>query len=331
MFPVKYSSPLITQDDKDAVLAALDSDWIAGDGPIVREFEQALCNYTGYRYAITTCNATVALDAVYTILRPTRAPVMSFVATANRHEKIKLIDSVNDRQVIDDPEIADIGVSMAGYPCLNMPIVDDAHYLHRGMAHMKGKAHQASVLSFHAIKPITCGEGGAILTNDCDLYEQCRAIVNHGKNAYRAMPVRGYLNYRMPSINAALGLSQLKRHDWMLRHRRSIASYYSTELKAALFSLPEWHEYHSWHLYQIKFNSGKTRDEFKERLFYKGILTQKHYQPIVPLKDDYPNAYNHWRTTLSLPMHNALTEEQVKYVVQQCNKITRDLHWENYK
>lgn len=328
--PIKYSSPLITEGDKDAVLRAMSSGWLAGDGPIVREFEQALCDYTGYKYAIAVCNATAALDTVFLIERPSTAPNMTFVGTVNQHP-ISLVDSVNYHQVIDDPRLVDIGVSIAGYPCNNTRIVDDAHYLHRGMAHMKGPEHRVSVLSFHAIKPITCGEGGAILTNDVNIHLKAQAIINHGKNDLRRTPSRGYTNRRMASINAALGLSQLGRHDYMLRHRQAVALTYDTGLKAILFSTPPYHQHHARHLYQIKFNSNGTRDEFALRLKLKSILTQIHYEPINSNAEIFPNASNHWKTTLSLPMHNALTAAQVKYVVSVCNEITDQLIWEDYR
>ena len=330
MLPVKYSSPLITDSDKVAVMKAMSGDWIAGDGPIVREFEQALCDYTGYKYAIATCNATVALDTVHLLEKPTKAPAMTFVGTTNRYV-ISLVDSINDHQVIDDPELVDIGVSIAGYPCLSTRIVDDAHYLYRNMAKDKSETHKVSVLSFHAIKPITCGEGGAILTNDKELHDKARAITNHGKNAKSSEPRMGFTNYRMPSINAALGLSQLKRHDDMLDIRRTVAYLYDRELKSVLFSLPGLKARHAWHLYQIKFNHSGTRDEFRERLKLSGVLTQIHYKPILADKEIFPNAWNHWKTTLSLPMHNALTREQVNYVIKQCNKITEEMYHEGYK
>src|SRR3990167_4361378 len=136
-----YSKHQITNDDKKAVLAVLDSDWIAGNGYIGKQFEEALCDYTGYKYATLVNSATSGLYLAVELLCNdglARIPALTFVATANvfaLHNINIWINDVDkntltfDRSDIDLPD-APVGVSYAGYPILEATIADDAHYLY---------------------------------------------------------------------------------------------------------------------------------------------------------------------------------------------------------
>lgn len=198
-----------------------------------------------------------------------------------------------------------------------------------------------SVFSFHPVKHIACGEGGMITTNDRDLYEQLLLLRTHGitKNPeklfenhggwYYEMKTLGY-NYRIPDLNCALGLSQLKRAEDGIKRRLEIAATYDKAFQN--FSIKSLHSTqtigHAYHLYIIKTEQRKALYDY---LRSKGIFAQVHYIPvhIMPYyqnkgwnKGMLPNAEAYYEECLSLPMFPTLTEKEQKLIIEQIK------HWE---
>jgi UDP-4-amino-4,6-dideoxy-N-acetyl-beta-L-altrosamine transaminase len=202
-----------------------------------------------------------------------------------------------------------------------------------------GKFADLTVFSFHPVKHITTGEGGMITTNNEVLYQKLMMLRTHGitrnpewmsKNDggwYCEMQMLGY-NYRLPDINATLGISQLKRANEGVQRRREIAKHYDDAFsgKIELLQLPK-NVGHAYHLYIIKI---PNRKQVYEALREKGIFTQVHYIPVHTLpyyqnlgykKGSMPNAEEYYQQCLSIPMYPSMTDEEVEYVIQTIKGI----------
>jgi UDP-4-amino-4,6-dideoxy-N-acetyl-beta-L-altrosamine transaminase len=208
-------------------------------------------------------------------------------------------------------------------------------------------SHMA-VFSFHPVKHITTGEGGMITTNDEELYDRLLLFRNHGitRNPvqfenleterdevppwYYEMQVLGH-NYRITDLQAALGLSQLKRADHFLAARRQIASHYLEGLKHhPRIQCPQVAEdkKSAFHLFPIRvdFNAiGRSRGKVMEVLKEKGIGTQVHYIPIPShpyykglgfTMVDYPESEKFYGECLSLPIYPDLESKDVDRIVE---------------
>lgn len=400
---IPYGRQWIDDDDIKAVIEVLKSDWLT-QGPIIGQFEQALANYCGAKYAVAVSSGTAALhlaclasgikegDEVIT------TPI-TFVASANCvvycGGKPVFADIDKDTYNIDPAEIkkkitkktrAIIPVHFAGLPCdmdaikkiaeeYDLIIIEDAcHALGAEYriqdSGLKTKEEwikvgscshsDMTVFSFHPVKHITTGEGGAVLTNGNELYERLLLLRNHGitKDAkkfinkemafsagsssnpwYYEIQYLGF-NYRITDIQCALGISQLKKLDAFLTRRWDIAALYYTAFKDCEFiKIPVELETKrsARHLYavQIDFEKlGKSRAAVMNILREKGINTQIHYIPVhlQPYykrsfgcrKGDYPVAEEYYDKALSLPIYPGMSDNDVRKVVNEIlNLITR--------
>jgi dTDP-4-amino-4,6-dideoxygalactose transaminase len=197
-----------------------------------------------------------------------------------------------------------------------------------------------TILSFHPVKSITTGEGGAILTNRNDFYERLIAFRNHGiqKNGfnnksagewYYEMRMLGY-NYRMTDIHAALGISQLKKLNKFVLRRRNIARAYDKAFKGnCFFDIPdEGHNIRSaYHLYPIR-----LKDKYKKRkkmifsdLRKNGLGVQVHYMPVYQhpyykkLKFSLmacSSADDFYKREISIPIYPSMTEKDFSFVIK---------------
>jgi dTDP-4-amino-4,6-dideoxygalactose transaminase len=213
----------------------------------------------------------------------------------------------------------------------------------------------ATILSFHPVKHITTGEGGAILVHAAELAERLRRIRAHGVDPagelglppfqrrtaeeftpdgrhtpwFKPMLELGF-NYRLTDLQAALGTSQLTRLDSFLERRRQIARRYSGELVGfQLPAVPADRE-HAWHLFVVHCPADE-RDALLAHLHREHVRAQVHYYP-VPLQPwfrarnrgaVFPRAEEHAQSAISLPMHAALTDEQQEHVLELLNAWRR--------
>jgi len=206
-----------------------------------------------------------------------------------------------------------------------------------------GKFADLSVFSFHPVKHIACGEGGMITTNDEKLYKQLLRLRSHGITKgddpylnsvelaggkdeypgwYMEMQILGY-NYRLTDIQAALGLSQLKRADEGLVKRKMIAKRYDEAFKDENFIKGQsgYVDGHAYHLYVIE---TKDRLGLYNYLRKNNIFAQIHYIPahLMPYyqnfgwkEGDFVHAENYYKHCMSLPMYPTLTDEEQKFVI----------------
>lgn len=377
-----YGRQSIDQSDIDEVIGVLKSDFLT-TGPKVKDFEKALADQCQARYAVAVSSGTAALHLAYAAagLGPGDEIITSpltFAATANAAlmvgANVKFCDvdpvSMNlDAQqvknhihektkVIAPIDFAGLAADMESFRKLAAPhniiLVEDAAHalgaLKNGQA--VGSIADMTTFSFHPVKTITTGEGGAITTNSQELYETiCNLRNHHMVRDHKKVEIEnpppwhyeiqsiGY-NYRLTDIQAALGLSQLKRLPAFLRKRRDIASYYIEQLGTdpRLIMPPvENHQEHGWHLFVLRLSDKTFRRALVEELHRQGILAQVHYIPVnaQPLyrklgakPEDTPIAYEIYEQSLSIPCYPALTEQEMQYVVET---ILKSLNQIGYK
>ena len=200
-----------------------------------------------------------------------------------------------------------------------------------------------AILSFHPVKHVTTAEGGAVLTNSKELRDRLRLFRSHGITRdpalledktqggwYYEMQALGF-NYRITDILSALGTSQLKKLPRFLKRRRRIAKLYAAgfagDARIRLQALPDGRE-HAWHLFAIQVPAAKRRDLY-DYLHAHGVLANVHYIPLHRLPyykrrgwaaKRFPAAEAFYAGALSLPMHAALSDADVRRVIATVRK-----------
>ncbi|MBF0566010.1 MAG: DegT/DnrJ/EryC1/StrS family aminotransferase, partial [Nitrospirae bacterium] len=209
-------------------------------------------------------------------------------------------------------------------------------------------SHMA-VFSFHPVKAITTGEGGAVLTNDEEYYDKLKAFRQHGiirppDNShgewYYEMQMLGY-NYIMTDFQAALGISQLKRLDGFIARRREIVKRYNEAFDEynPYFDVPVTRAYVSsaWHLYPIRLKDAclQIKSEIFSRLRTQGVGVQVHYIPVyrhpyyrsLGYKDGLcPVSEDFYRREISFPLYPAMGDGDVERVIEGVTQVFESLH-----
>jgi len=380
MKKISYGHQWIDRDDIREVVKALKSDWLT-QGPRIRDFEKALCRRTGARYAVAVSSGTAALhiaclaagieknDEVIT------SPV-TFVASSNCilycGAKPVFADIQEDTVNIDPKEIgrkinkktkAIIPVHFAGHPCdlveihkiagkYGLIVIEDACHALGAEYKVNGrwlkigscKHSDMTVFSFHPVKSITTGEGGAVTTNNKKLYERLLVFRNHGISRdvsrfigpwYYEMQHLGF-NYRITDIQCALGISQLRKLKTFIGHRREAARLYNDLLCGIEEAeLPvERDGYRSaWHLYPVRIKKAQNRKMVFENLHKNKIGVQVHYIPVhlQPYyrksfgykRGDYPVSERYYERAITLPIHFQMKTAEIKYVTGIFKKLIR--------
>jgi dTDP-4-amino-4,6-dideoxygalactose transaminase len=206
-----------------------------------------------------------------------------------------------------------------------------------------------TIFSFHPVKHITTGEGGAITTNDPKLYRRLCDLRTHGvtrdpirlisKNVgpwYYEMQSLGY-NYRLTDIQAAMGIEQLKKLDVFVSRRRAIARKYERAFQGMSEILVPEERFgcrHAYHLFVLRLQGvlAEKRKAVFEELQRRGLGIQVHYIPI-PAQPyyrklgysaaDYPNAQAYYRSAISLPMFPKMTGREVDFVIKTTKDVIR--------
>jgi UDP-4-amino-4,6-dideoxy-N-acetyl-beta-L-altrosamine transaminase len=353
----------------------LRSDYLT-TGPCCREFEEKLAQRAGTKYAVVFSSGTAALHAAYFAagLKPGEEVIttpITFAATANAAlylgGKPVFVDIAPESFHIDIFKIEAAitsktriiaPVDMAGIPVdidpimqlaekYNLLVVEDA-------AHALGASYKTrpvgstahlTVFSFHPVKHITTGEGGAVVTNDPRLYDRLVMFRSHGITRdpqklidktvgpwHQEMQLLGY-NYRLTDIQCALGESQLKKLDRFLSRRSEIVELYNNAFRdnpvvkippTVPFTRP------AWHLYIIRLQKGLDKRKAVSYLNSRGVGCQVHYIPVYrhPYYQklgcnpaNYPFAEQFYRQCLSIPLYPALTDQQIQTVIDSVNEL----------
>ena len=372
---IPYGRHFIDEEDIRAVVEVLRSDFIT-QGTKVKEFEEKLARYCGSKYCVVFNSGTAALLGAYYACDISEGDEVittpiTFVATTN------MLFVLGARPVFVDVELdtgninaemienaitektkAIVPVHYAGHPPemekiksiaerYHLKVIEDA--CHALGAEYKGskigscKYSDTTVFSFHPVKHITTGEGGAVLTNDDNIYEKLLLIRNHGINRdkfiyeaegdwYYEVQALGF-NFRLTDIQASLGISQLKKLDKFISRRREIASYYHQELKEnPFFELPVEKPYalHSYHLYPVRLKDplANRKREVIRILREKGIGVQVHYIPLYKhpfyREKGYSNVFlrnaeDFYKKVFTLPIFPSMREEDLLRVVNAVN------------
>jgi len=372
-----YGRQTIDEDDIVAVVEVLRSDWLT-TGPKVGEFERALTGVTGAREAVVVSNGTAALHAAMYALEigpgdEVIVPAMTFAATANAVVFLggrPVFADVDPQTLLLDPAAAErkitprtkaiIAVDYAGQPCdyprlravaerHGLALAADAcHALGASAAGRPvGSLARTSTFSFHPVKHVATGEGGAVTTDDGQLAERMRRFRNHGITTdfrqrqeqgswYYEMVDLGF-NYRLTDLQCALGITQLAKLPQSVARRQAIARQYD----AAFAGLPAVRPLevrpdvcHAYHLYVVQLDLDALRGDrgaVFQALRAEGIGVNVHYVPVhlhPYYRDrfgtgpgDCPAAEAAYERILSLPIFPAMSDGDVADVTGAVHKV----------
>ena len=374
---IPYSRQSIDETDIAAVKAVLRSDFLT-QGPANERFERDFARLHQTRHAIAMSNATVALHLGCLALgvghgdRVWTSPI-SFVASANcalycgakvdfvdidPRSRLMCVSALEEKLKIADqegklPRVV-IPVDLTGMPCdyANIRRLADKY----GFAVLADASHavgaqyegtplgsryvDAAVFSFHAVKVVTCGEGGLLATNNDALAERVRLLRSHGitrdPDAMERVSPGGYyyeqlilgFNARMTDMQAALGASQLARLPKMHASRVAAADRYDTLLAGSGWIRPQTYDdrVSAWHLYVVERedNDQAERDRTFARLRADGIGANLHYLPITSQpyyeklgfsSSDFPAAKLYGERALTIPLFPAIEDALIERTV----------------
>jgi len=383
---ISYGKQSIDHSDIDDVVKVLKSDWLT-QGPAIERFEIDLKGYFGSKYCCVVSNGTAALHLTALALdwKPRDVVIttpITFLATVNcivyAGATPDFVDINPVTYTIDPNQIEEkikayhskgkkvkaiIGVDYAGHPCdwkslreiadkYELQLVNDnCHAM--GASYFGDKQYAvkyADVItqSYHPVKHITTGEGGAIFTNDKLIDKKVRRLRSHGITKdpdqliktdgpwYYEMHETGY-NYRISDLQCALGCSQLKKLDQFIQRRCEISQKYNEVFSVIKsFKIPKINRRikHAYHLYPLQIDFDKlsmSKLDFFNKMKKSGINLQVHYIPIhlQPFykneygcnPGDYPISEDFYKKEVSLPIYPNLSNDDQDSIIKKIVKF----------
>lgn len=342
-------------------------------GPEIEEFENAIKNYVGVDYCLTLNSGTSALHATFLAYGfgsndEVIVPSFSFISTANSvsfvgstpvfgdiEENTFGLDPTLLPQLISQKTKAIVPMDYGGISCKineikevaqnnNLLLIEDsAEALGASVNGKKvGSIADASIFSFCGNKVLTTGEGGAIVTNDKTIYEKIKLIRSHGRmdkvryfeNTEQSKYLELGYNWRMSSITAALGISQISKLDKIIKMRQDNAKYISKSLSKFSEIITPSSDKGSEHIYQmytIRLSSKEIRDKLHDFLTEKSIFSKIYFSPIH-LTDFYRNKFGMKENSLpftemiseqilTLPLYPNMTSEEKIYLTESVSEF----------
>ena len=382
---IPYGRQNINQADIDAVVTVLQSDWLT-QGPAIERFEQLVAEYCGVKYAVAVASATAGLhisclatslgsgDRLWTVPN-------TFVASANCGlycgAEVDFVDINPQTYNLSIPALADklalaaergklpqvvVPVHFAGQSCdmeaiaklsqqYGFRVIEDAAHGIGGRYRDRPigccEFSDLTVFSFHPVKIITTAEGGIVLTNREDLYEQLIRLRSHGITRdprflqgesdglwyYQQLDL-GY-HYRMTDLQAALGASQMQRLDVFVKRRHELVERYNVGLQDLPLTTPYQHPdaYPSWHLYVIRLQLDRIDRSHREvfealraarigvNVHYIPVHTQPYYQRLGFKQGDFTESERYYQEAISLPLYYDLTENDQERVIAVLREV----------
>lgn len=369
-----YGRQSISETDIAAVVDVLRSDWITS-GPTVEAFEEGLAERVGARHVVAFSSGTAALHgATFAAgLGPGDEAIttpLTFCATSNAvlYQGATPVFADVDAQTltIDCGEIerritpktrALMPVDYAGHPAdldavrsiaqrHGLVVIEDAAHALGARYHGQsvGAISDMTMFSFHPVKHLTTGEGGAIATHDPALAKRLRMFRSHGIDSdARTRHVQGQwfyemtelgFNYRLTDIACALGLAQLPRLSENLERRRAIAARYAKGMNDVPgVTLPQQANdiEHAWHLYPIRVSASIDRGDVFRALRAEGLGVNVHYVPVHLhpyyrtrfgfTGGEFPRAESAYAQLISLPMFHGMTDADADDVMTAVQKV----------
>lgn len=370
-----FSRPSLGQDELAAVQAVFASGWIT-TGPQNAALEQAFCQLTGNQHAIAVSSATAGMHVTLLALNiqpgdEVITPSLTWVSTLNIITLLGatpvMVDIDRDTLMVTAEQVeaaitprtrAIIPVHYAGAPAdidairavgqrHAIPVIEDAahaagcYYKERHIGHAG-----TAIFSFHAIKNMTCAEGGLIVTDDAALADRMRSLKFHGLgvDAYdrhthgrkpQAEVIMPGFKYNLPDISAAIALVQLNKLADFNARRAAIAQRYLHALADTPFlplAQPDWPHQHAWHLFIIRVDEaacGISRDALMEALkavdigtglHFRAAHTHKYYRERDPHLS-LPNTEWNSERICSLPLFPDMRDEDVERVIGALRQI----------
>ncbi|WP_446028145.1 UDP-4-amino-4-deoxy-L-arabinose aminotransferase [Lelliottia amnigena] len=370
-----FSRPAMGPEELAAVSEVLQSGWIT-TGPKNQALEQAFCTLTGNQHAIAVSSATAGMHVALMALGiqagdEVITPSLTWVSTLNMIVLLGaepvMIDVDRDTLMVTPHAVeaaitprtkAIIPVHYAGAPVdidairavadrHGIPVIEDA--AHAAGTYYKGNhvGHRGTaIFSFHAIKNMTCAEGGLIVTDDEQLANRMRSLKFHGLGvdafdrqthgrAPQAEVISPGYKYNLADINAAIALVQLQKLEQHNARRKEIAERYLTELENTPFlplSQPPWAHKHAWHLFILRVDEascGISRNDLMEALKAKGIGTGLHFRAAHTQKyyrERYPALVlpnTEWNSDriCSIPLFPTMTDDDVTRVIAALREV----------
>ncbi|MDC9580891.1 UDP-4-amino-4-deoxy-L-arabinose aminotransferase [Xenorhabdus sp. PR6a] len=370
-----FSRPAIGREEIEAIEKVLHSGWIT-TGPQNHQLEQDFSRMFGCKHAIALCSATAGMHLALLALNigpgdEVITPSQTWVSTLNMicllGAEPVMVDIDRDTLMVSAETIknsitsktkAIIPVHYAGAPCdldalravaqtANIPLIEDA-------AHAVGTRYKnewvgergTAIFSFHAIKNMTCAEGGMFVTDDDELAQRIRCLKFHGLavDAFdrqiqgrkpQAEVIEPGFKYNLSDIHAAMAVIQLSKLASMNERRRELVARYSAALidsPLQMLKTPEYHHVHSHHLFMVRVDKnicGIDRDTFMARLkdsnigtglHFRAAHTQKYYRERYPQLSLPVSEWNS-STLCSLPLFPDMSNDDVDRVVNAITEI----------
>ena len=362
-YKIPLSKPVITHDMIEAAINALNNEKLVM-GESVYKFEEEFAKYLGVKHAVAINSGTSALILAYKTINLGNgdkfiAPSATFISTISSAMLLgtrPIFTDINlDTYTIDTKHLekqlnennnvkAIVPVHLYGYPCRmdeivelaeegSIVVVEDCAQAHgaRYKGRKVGTFGEVAIFSFYPIKNMTVGgDGGMLVTNNDEIAEETRKLRDCGRKGKYNHDTLGYV-FRLNTVNAAIGLVQLKYLDKWNEKRRHLASIYDKHLSniEGIITPPKPNGSIKpvYHLYVIRLRDKRMRDALGAYLEYNGIQALIHYPIPVHMQEAYKRYYGNnvvlknteiWAdTVLSIPLYPELSEDEVKYIVEK--------------